>query len=459
MRHTTRYALGLFLALGLAACDEDSTGPGPIPAGDAVLTGNITADRTLFAETTYTLSGYVKVQANVTLTIEAGTRIIGDTATAGSSLWILRDGNLVANGTAAAPIVFTSARSAPNRKPGDWGGIIIVGNGQINRTGVVNTEGPAGVAENYGGGANNADNSGTLRYVRIEFAGYDVSGGGNSELNGLSMYAVGSGTTVEYVEVLAGLDDSFEWWGGAVDGRYLVSYESGDDHFDWSEGYQGRLQFLVGLQSTRLAPAAGSGLIATDPQGIEADGCSGTGCSAGFRSAPFSFPVVANMTLIGSGATEPSTGGGFGMILRRGTGGFITNSIIGGWKNIGLSVRDAVTDTLRINDTLNVANVILAQNGGHYDSTSNLGQAAKFATDNHRTAATLAALITSVTPASLNWTPVAASAATTGGGTVALPAGRTANFFGGTLSNTTYVGAADPAGPQWWAGWTVHAIN
>ena len=241
----------------------------------ACANGNITASRTLYADTLYTLSGYVKVQSGAILTIQPGTRIIGDTLTPGSSLWILRGAQINANGTAAAPIVFTSARSAGNRKPGDWGGIIIIGNGIINRTGnPILTEGAAaGVAENYAGGNNNADNSGTIRYVRIEFAGYDISNGGGQELNALSMYAVGRGTTLEYVQTMSGLDDSFEWWGGAVDGRYLVSYESGDDHFDWTEGYQGRNQFLIALQTQRLVPQSGAGTFSADPRGFEGDGC------------------------------------------------------------------------------------------------------------------------------------------------------------------------------------------
>ena len=187
---------------------------------------------------------------------------------------MLRGARIVANGTAQNPIVFTSQRAAPNRRPGDWGGIVIVGRGIINRTGAtILTEGPAGVSENYAGGTDNNDNSGTLRYVRIEFAGYDVSSGQGQELNSLSMYAVGRGTTLEYVQSMAGLDDSFEWWGGAVDGRYLVSYESGDDHFDWTEGYRGRNQFLVAYQSTRLTPRTGTGVLGSDPRGFEGDGC------------------------------------------------------------------------------------------------------------------------------------------------------------------------------------------
>ncbi len=202
----------------------------------ATLSGNITTSRTLYADTVYKLSGYVKVQSGATLTIQAGTRIIGDTGVLGSSLWVLRGAKIDAQGTAVAPIVFTSARAPGNRKPGDWGGIIIIGNGIINRTGspILTEGGAAGVAEDYSGGIDNNDDSGTLRYVRIEFAGYDVSNGAGQELNTLSSYAVGRGTTYEYIQTMSGLDDSFEWWGGAVDGRYLISYESGDDHFDWS---------------------------------------------------------------------------------------------------------------------------------------------------------------------------------------------------------------------------------
>ena len=246
----------------------------PGTAGEAVdtLTGSITSSITLSADTLYILSGYVKVASGATITIEPGTTIVGDTAVLGSSLWILRGAQIDAQGTAEAPIVFTSGKPEGSRAPGDWGGLLIIGNGIINRSGEVLTEGPQGVTEVYSGGTDNADNSGTLRYVRIEFGGYDVSGGAGQELNSLSMYAVGSGTTLEFVQTLAGLDDGFEWWGGAVDGRYLVSYESGDEHFDWTEGYRGRNQFLIGFQSTRLDPAADAGQLSSDPEGFEADG-------------------------------------------------------------------------------------------------------------------------------------------------------------------------------------------
>jgi hypothetical protein len=438
-----------------------------IGAAAANLSGNIAASRTLYKDTLYTLSGYVKVQNGATLTIEAGTRIIGDTTVLGSSLWILRGAKIVAIGTAAEPIVFTSARAPGNRKPGDWGGILIIGNATINRTGVptINTEGPAGVVENYAGGSNDADSSGVLKYVRVEFAGYDVSGTGQ-ELNSISSYAVGSGTKYEYVQVLAGLDDGFEFWGGAAQGRYLVSYEAGDDHFDWTEGFRGKLQFLIAFQRERLVPQTDAGFLSTDPRGFEADGCEPglAGCTLAndTTSVPFSNPTIANFTIVGSTISGFPTDGN-GMVLRRGTAGWLHNGIVAGYKGVGCQFRDVWTDSLRLRDSLNLTNMIFAENtGGNYDdaaSTTRFCQEAKWAGDNHRTAATAAAVLTSLATNGLDFTPPAASAPTTGGSTVALPAGRTANFFGGSMTNTTYVGAVDPAGPKWWQGWTVYVAN
>ena len=431
--------------------------------GKVTLTADISANRTLYKDTLYVLSGYIKVDSGVTLTIQPGTKIVGDTATAGSSLWIRRGGKINANGTAAEPIVFTSQRKPGNRKPGDWGGIIMIGRGIINRSGTILTEGPVAEAENYAGGTDNADSSGVLRYVRIEFAGYDVSGGAGSELNGLSMYAIGSKTVVEYVESMSGLDDSFEWWGGALDARYLVSYESGDDHFDWTEGFQGRVQFAIGLQSTRLTPVVGNGTLSTDPQGFEGDGCNGSGCNNAaniFRSTPYSDPTFVNMTMIGSGTTETQAAGGIGAVIRRGTKGLLHNVIIARWKGTGISVRDSVTGNILAADSLNLTDMVFAENTrGDYDSTgSNFGQAANFAADGHRTTATAASIITNLTPASLDWKPTGIAAS--GCGTIAIPAARAANFFGGTMPNTTYCGGVDPAaGTPWYSGWTSYAIN
>ena len=444
----------------------------------AFLAGNITASRTLYSDTVYTLSGYVKVQSGATLTIQPGTKIVGDTTAPGSSLWILRGAKIQANGTAAAPIVFTSARAAGNRKPGDWGGLIIIGNGIINRTGspILTEGGAAGVAENYAGGTDNNDNSGTLRYVRIEFAGYDISNGAGQELNTLSSYAVGRGTTYEYIQTMAGLDDSFEWWGGAVDGRYLVSYESGDDHFDWTEGFVGRNQFMIAFQSTRLAPEPGTGTFSSDPRGFEGDGCdpavAGCTVTATAASTPYSMPVFANFTMIGTGnlvAGFPADGNGG--VWRRGTGGTVLNGVLSRYIGTAINIRDAWTDSLWIGsggkDSLWISNTLLAQNGANLDNNYaaagnwNAGRLAtmlQYAGDVQ--VDTLLGL--GLTPPALNWKPKAGSPAT-GSGVTAPPAlvtARTQNYFGNTWVYTSYIGAVDPAASTlWYSGWTVYQTN
>jgi hypothetical protein len=429
------------------------------------LATDITSDLTLTADTRWVLSGFIKVASGATLTIEPGTTIVGDTAVLGSSLWILRGAQINAEGTADAPIVFTSMRPEGSRAPGDWGGLLIIGNAEINRS-AAETEGPGGEIETYSGGTDNLDDSGTLRYVRIEFAGFDVSQGDGQELNSLSMYAVGSGTTLEFVQTLAGLDDGFEWFGGAVDGRHLVSYETNDDDFDWAEGYRGRNQFLIAFRSTRLDPAPGAGVQSSDPQGFEADGCGAdTGCDDGFASEPFSIPVFANFTLVGPGTgATPTESGDVGMVLRRGTGGYLTNGIVARWQSQGLSMRDDETNTLFTSDSLEVVNLLLAENATNYDAddSGDFGVLDAFTTSNHvEHAEDAATLFTSLDPAALDFTPPAGSAAESGGGEVAIPSEFTADFFGeANMPNTTYFGAADPAAAEgWWEGWTNHAID
>jgi hypothetical protein len=470
----------LATALSLAACSDDGSdgGPGPNPEpGEAVINADITTNRTFSAETTYTIQGYVKVANGAVLTIEPGTRIVGDAETPGSSLWILRGARIEANGTATQPIVFTSERAGGARAPGDWGGIIVIGNGVINRNpggGQILTEGgAAGEAENYAGGTNNADNSGTLRYVRIEFAGFDISSGAGQELNGLSMYAVGSGTRLEYVEVMAGLDDSFEWWGGAVDGRYLVSYESGDDHFDWTEGYRGRNQYLVAFQSQRLTPAPGAGQPSSDPRGIEADGCDpapGSFCTLTETGAnePYSVPVFANFALVGPGSLAGFPADGNGVVMRRGTGGMLDRGIVARWPGIGLNGRDAWTDSLRLRDSLSITNMVLAENaGGNHDvDLTRFFQEAKFAGSNHRTAATAAELFTSLSSGTdgqgFDWRAPAGAVSATIGSEVTPPllATRVAGYpYGTGWETTAYAGPAGPGGNAWWLGWTNYATN
>src|SRR5215207_5651463 len=145
---------------------------------------------------------------------------------------------------------------------------------------------------------------------------------------------------------MSGLDDSFEFFVGSLTGDHLVSYEAGDDHFDMSEGFRGKLQYLIALQTTQITPRTGAGSLAVDPEGIENDGCNGSGCDLGFDSAPFTVPVIANFTLIGTGDVATSgASGGLGMMLRRGTGGYYVNGIVSRYPRGGVSLRDAATYT------------------------------------------------------------------------------------------------------------------
>ncbi len=456
------------------------------------LSGSIAASRTLTPDTNYVLRGFVYVNSGATLTINAGTKIVGDTTALGSALFILRGARIVANGTATAPVVFTSQRSAGNRSPGDWGGLVIVGNGRANRTGNVIVEGSNGsvVGANqagtiYTGGTVDTDDSGTLRYVRVEFAGYATLT--DAELNSFTFAAVGSGTTVEYVQALAGLDDNFEWFGGAVNGKYLVSYEAGDDHFDGSEGYRGLNQFMIGLQSFYPTPRAGAGAVSTDPQGFEIDGCNGGGCvapsganaqSAGRDEGLYNMNVFANFTMIGTptGVTVPGSGG-VGAVLRRGTGGYYLNGVLARWPRGGISLRDSTSNNRFQVDSLIVRNLYFAENGvlaggANFDAAaSNFGQESAFTARNSNIVVgagtvTAASLFTSLptvsgttTGASFDWSPEASSPIATGGlnsfAADRLIAARVGTF----IMPTAYRGAAAPGGTKWWAGWTNYARN
>ena len=479
MRFAKQRLLSLPLAalFALSACSDDSTGPvdptdpgGNGGARERVLEA-VTQSTTLHSDTTYVLKGYVKVSDGATLTIQPGTRIVGDTLTPGSSLWVLRGAKIVAEGTASHPIVFTSQRAPGNRAPGDWGGIVLIGNAPINRTASpIFTEGPTGASENYAGGTDWSDDSGSLNYVRIEFAGYDVTQTGQ-ELNGLSMYAVGSGTTIQNVQVVSGLDDSFEWWGGAADVRNLVSYEAGDDHFDWTEGYRGRGQYLIALQTSVVTPRPGTGTVSGDPRGMEGDGCEADKAGCTFANQPHSQPVWANFTLVGPGAGVYSTNDGNGVVIRRGSAGTLVNGVVARWPGVGVSIRDAESGALLASDSLTVRGLVLAGNGANFEAQANgrfghlLQQnATAWKVQEAALGSLFAALPTKdANPTTIDWTPNAGSAAATGGladfaGTRI--AGRVQNFFGGTMTATTFAGAADPAGSdRWWEGWTVFVRN
>ncbi len=488
LKLNTTYQYRVYAVRGSKTSDASSVFTGTTGAsgvgGNLDVTQDITTNTTWTNDKTYTLKGFIHVANGATLTIQPGTKIMGDFNTLGSSLFILRGARINAVGTADAPIVFTSSRAVGQRQPGDWGGLVIIGNARINRSSTVQLEGSGSVTGNtsgtnypvtYSGGTADDDNSGTLSYVRVEFAGFAPAT--DQELNSFTFAAVGSGTRISYLQAMSGLDDSFEFFGGALVGDHLVSYEAGDDHFDMSEGFRGKLQYLIALQTMQLTPRTGSGSLATDPQGIENDGCNGSGCDQGFNSAPLNIPVVANFTLVGTGDAATSGGsGGIGMMLRRGTGGYYVNGVVARYPRGGVSLRDADTYTragaTAITDLatadLGVKNVVFTDNavvfqganGSNVQNSLDLtGNALVSSTAG--TATLFTAFPTTVgattTAAAFDWTPAATSPIATGG--LAAFAGKLSTAAGTTVAGTAYVGAAQPNGAKWWQGWTIYARN
>jgi hypothetical protein len=488
LKVATLYRYRVVTVLGSATATSTETNVTTLTFGNASadLTTDITANRTLYADTAYTLKGFIHVTNGATLTIQPGTTIKGDFNTLGSSLFIMRGAKINAVGTADAPIVFTSSRAAGSRQPGDWGGLILVGNAPSNRSGSVIVEGTGtdGTAvaggKNYevlySGGTVATDNSGTLSYVRVEFAGFAPSL--NNELNSFTFAAVGSGTRASYLQSMSGLDDAYEFFGGGFDLDHLVAYETGDDMFDMSEGWVGRMQFLIGFNSVQLTPRTGAGSLATDLEGIENDGCNGSGCDNGFNQTPFTIPLVANFTMIGCGSQAcVGPAGGYGLMLRRGTGGYYINGVVARFPAAGVSLRDpesflraasAAIPDLATSD-LQVRNIVFAETPTVFQANT-ATPATQFALDlagNSLTssAAASTALFTAI-PATgsvptgisaFDWTPVAGSAISAGG--MATFTGKVATKAGTFVTPTSYVGAVAPGGAKWWAGWTTYARN
>lgn len=298
------------------------------PATTETLEGTISANKTLDASKVYLLKGFVYVTDGVTLTIPAGTIIRGDEGSK-ASLVVTRGGKIMAEGTASKPIVFTSNKAVGSRAPGDWGGIIILGKAKNNIPG---GEGliEGGFTEPFGkhGGSNDEDNSGILKYVRVEFPGIPFVPG--NEINGITFGSVGRGTTLDYLQVSYCGDDSYEWFGGTVNAKHLVSIANIDDVFDFDNGYTGKLQYLVAQRDPALADQAGQS------NGIESDNS-----EKAFTTEPRTRPVISNLTLIGPGT--PSDGKHENANLwRRGSKMVLANSIFINAK-YGIDIRDKET--------------------------------------------------------------------------------------------------------------------
>ncbi len=317
---------------------------------------NITTNTTWTSNNVYLIKGFVYVRAGATLTIQPGTIIKGgapgtDPAgqNRGGTLIVQPGAKLEAKGTAAQPIVFTSNAAAGQRKYGDWGGVVLIGRAPTNRPSATTFEG--GIEGTYGTFNEPADNSGTLQYVRIEFAGIALTTTANSEINGLTLYGVGSGTTLDRIQVSYSGDDSYEWFGGTVNAKYLVAYRGFDDDFDTDFGFSGKIQFGLSLRDPNAADQSGSNSFESDNFN-PGENTAAQGPLATNNGFPLTSAVFANMSCFAfSGApnANPTTGGSgpyqSAMHLRRNTSISIYNSVFAGWPE-GLRLDGTATGTL-----------------------------------------------------------------------------------------------------------------
>jgi hypothetical protein len=312
--------------ISMASCikvefNEPALPDDPDTGVSSVIEGTIDKSTTL-PKGIYTLKGYVYVNNGAILTIEAGSTIKSDVTEKGA-LIIERGSKLIADGRPDQPIVFTSGKPAGQRTPGDWGGIVILGKAPTNRPSSPAPTVEGGVNRPYGGTDAN-DNSGILRYVRIEFAGIAAEPG--SEINGLTLGGVGAGTVIENIQVSFGNDDAYEFFGGTVNCKNLIAYATNDDDYDFDFGYVGKIQYAVALRDKTADTDAANG--------IECDN-DGTGTSA----TPYTRPVLSNLTLIGPYDTTGSASThNFSNRWRRATRFVLRNSLLLGHVKGGFSI-------------------------------------------------------------------------------------------------------------------------
>lgn len=441
-------------------------GGGGSSQGETItLQGRISKDTLLKKQNTYILKGLVYIVNNATMTIEPGTVIKGSfSGTDVASLIITRGAKIQANGTATDPIVFTSA--SPNPQSGDWGGIVICGKAPVNTSfnGTANTFQVEGGIDNangdgLAGGTDPADNSGSLKFVRIEYAGYAFQP--DKEINSLTMAAVGSGTTIENIQVSYAKDDAYEWFGGTVNCKFLIAYKTLDDDFDTDNGYSGKVQFGLVIRDSLLADISRSEAFESDNN------------SSGTTATPKTAPIFSNITAIGPRATLTNIGNTLfrgGAHIRRNTAMSLFNSIILGWP-IGIEL-DATTGSstaLNVEDsTLRLRNITLAGNTINTRFAGTAGATitndAAFATwftnpfynNDQLLNVSDARLVQPFNYAAPDPTPFAGSngnAKIISGGGFTDPKFNGDTFFDKTI---TFRGAIAPAGPltSWWKGWT-----
>lgn len=324
------------MALFTTACSSDddpaaNTGNGDDTEESYVLDKDITENVTLETGKNYTLNGGIHVKAGATLTIQPGVTITAKHDGTVDYILVEQGAKIDAQGTASQPIVMTSEK----KEAGAWGGLHICGYAHTN-----NGSGSSEIGNAPYGGNNDADNSGTLKYIRLEYTGYAFDE--EHEANGVSFYGVGNGTTVEHLQAYKGSDDGFEFFGGSVNVKYLVATSCSDDSFDWTEGWNGKAQFLVAYQEgeTSLGYTCDC-LMECDNNGTN------------FAATPVAHPVIANATLIGNGGEAQ------GVRLRAGTEVELYNTIITG-KGKALTVETNETENALKNGTSKLEYVAIA---------------------------------------------------------------------------------------------------
>ncbi|MFN8289238.1 MAG: hypothetical protein U0U70_03155 [Chitinophagaceae bacterium] len=450
-----------------------STGGGGGNTGTTItLQGRINADTVLRKQNTYILKGLVYMVGNHTMTIEAGTTVKGSFSGSDvAALIITRGSKLIANGTATEPIVFTSA--APNPQSGDWGGIVLCGKAPINTTyngtnGLYQVEGGVDDAQGDGlAGSGDAtaptadpnDNSGSLKYVRIEFAGYAYQP--DKEINSLTLAAVGAGTTIDHVQTAYAKDDAFEWFGGTVNCKYLIAYKTQDDDFDTDNGFSGKVQFGIVLRDSLIADISKSEAFESDNN------------ATGTTAAPKTKAVFSNITAIGPRQNLTNLGNSLflcGAQIRRNSGISIFNSVIMGWPvGIFIDAQLGSSTALNIEDsTLRLRNVTLAGNNANLNfagtagaTITNLSTLTTWFTNSYYnndllTNTSDAKLIQPYNYDTPDFTPFAGA----NGNQKILNSGEFSDpkFTGDTFfdKSVTFRGGVAPAGDlaSWWKGWT-----
>ncbi len=414
----------------LDAGDTTTAADGVVMIDDAVR-----EDTTWTADNEYRLQKVIFVEGDATLTIEPGTRVLGEF---GSALVVTRGARLHASGRPDAPIIFTSARPEGQRHPGDWGGVVLLGNAATNvaaaRIEGVNADDPRGRF----GGASTVGSCGTLEYLRIEFAGYEVFA--NNELNGLTLGGCPAATIVRHVQVHKALDDGIELFGGNAGLRNVVISDAGDDGLDWDMGWTGRVQHLIVVQEPDRGDNA-----------IEADNLAND-----HNAQPRSAPTLYNVSLIGSGNPDAAQRA---MTLRRGTAATLRNFLVTDFPREAVDIRDPVTASLAGTGALSLEGALLYRVGsdGHTwgaeeslerDDDGGFHEASLFAQPRvHRLQLGVAPMLGDGDAPAARFTPRSGSPAATGA--VTPPKGE---FWDEAAE---YLGAVRPGSAEaWLAAWT-----